>query len=430
MGFINLPNPDKTKVDLKMESQEQFDVSEAAGQQGLMSLPEVTERIAHFLKQTAPKRDISKGTVAKYWANYTGREKLGLLYKPSVGEHHQKIRRNSFNFNRAALWFGLRERLQAYMDQVRDDLFEVGADQLEVDGRQWLQVITTVVEVAPPGERIDEVHSKSRFKFNNSSASESKLSFLKKTSKRDGLADLGADWREMFWQNVDQRSKYATQMATLDLTGARPNDQSLGGEVKRVSQSTIEVTVRGSKNSATTGIPLRTFQFDLTLDLALRAKHVACQATSSQGRSRWVRPPLLLLADLVPKVGDVKSWKSSAKGLASAVTAVDERTFPRHEYKISPTSFRHQMATDLKSSQMDRTEAAAAMSHKSTSTLDHYGRTLAKGRVRRVLPKIVSDISMVRNTTTPAPKWPSVRGKSAAKPAGPVKAHTPKPGAR
>ena len=201
-----------------MESQEQFDVSEAAGQQGLMSLPEVTERIAHFLKQTAPKRDISKGTVAKYWANYTGREKLGLLYKPSVGEHHQKIRRNSFNFNRAALWFGLRERLQAYMDQVRDDLFEVGADQLEFDGRQWLQVITTVVEVAPPGERIDEVHSKSRFKFNNSSASESKLSFLKKTSKRDGLADLGADWREIFWQNVDQRSKYATQMATLDLT--------------------------------------------------------------------------------------------------------------------------------------------------------------------------------------------------------------------
>ena len=84
MGFINLPNPDKTKVDLKMESQEQFDVSEAAGQQGLMSLPEVTERIAHFLKQTAPKRDISKGTVAKYWANYTGREKLGLLYKPSA----------------------------------------------------------------------------------------------------------------------------------------------------------------------------------------------------------------------------------------------------------------------------------------------------------------------------------------------------------
>ena len=44
VGFINLPNPDKTKVALKMESHEKIDVSETADQQGLMSL---TEPVGH-----------------------------------------------------------------------------------------------------------------------------------------------------------------------------------------------------------------------------------------------------------------------------------------------------------------------------------------------------------------------------------------------
>jgi integrase len=430
VGFINLPNPDKRKVALKMESREKPDVAETADQQGPMSLAEVTERIAHFLDQTEPKRAISKGTSTKYRANYKSREQLGVLDKPSVGERRQKISRNSFRFNCAALRFGLRERLQGFMEQVRDDLFGVGEEQLEIDGRHWLQAIATVVDVAPPGERIDEVHSKSRFKFNDSPPSEAQVSFLKKSSKRDGLAALGPHWREEFWQKVDQGLKYATQMATLDLTGARPHDQALGGKVMRVSQSIIEVTVCGSKNSQTTGIPLRTFQFDISRELRLRDEHRSLQAASRQGTSKWVRPPVLLLADLVPTVGNVHSWNCNRKGLASAVSAVGKRAFPRHGYNVSPTSFRHEMATDLKTSGMDRIEASAAMSHRSTSTLGHYGRTVAKGRVRRVLPRIVSDISMVRNTTTPAPKWPNVRAKSAAKPAGPVKTRTPKPGAR
>lgn len=394
-----------------------------------LSLPEIVERIALFLRQTEPTRARTEGTRAKYLRNYARRLQLGVLYTPCVGELHQKISRNSFMFNRAALQFGLREQLLEFVEQAQVDSFGVGSEQLFEDGQHWLQAIANAAVVAPPGVRVDELHSKSRFKFGDPSSSKLTVAFTAKSSKRNGLASLGPRWREVFWENVDQDSKYATQMATLDLTGARPNDQVLGGRIKRVDRSTIEVTVFSSKRTSTTGIPFRTFRFDLSQDLELRDAHLTRQAASNQRAIRWVRPPVLLLADLAPESGDVQSWTGSAKGLAAAVNIVGKRTFPRHEYRVSPTSFRHELATDLKSSGMDRVEAAAAMSHRSTSTLDNYGRTVSGSRGRRVLPKIVSDTSMIRNTTNRAPQWSSVRERSAANHSGPAKARSRKPGA-
>lgn len=377
-------------------------------------LPEICQAIADFLEESEPARLQSEKTMAKYLANYSRRHRLRVLYRPDLSDEMAPIRRKTYLFNRAALIFGTRERLKRFIEEIQGGFSTTDECEWQRTGGVLLRAIATVRAVAPPGDRVDEPNSKSRFNLVGPSPTVEKKAFLPKTSKRDGLATLGAYWREEFWSNVDQRDKYATQLATLDLTGARPNDQALGGHVKRIDHSTIEVTIKGSKQSSTTGIPERTFRFDLSRALALRELQFASPTSGKDGSSPWVRPPVLLLADLVPSVGDVETWTCNLKGLASAVSHVGKRTFPRHGYKVSPLSFRHEFATDLKSGGVDPVEAAAAMSHRSTSTLHGYGRTVPKRRGRRVLPKVVSDTSMVRRTSKPAPIWVDVRSQSAA----------------
>ena len=381
----------------------------------LLPLPEVIEGIEQFLKATEPRRPQNDATMAQYLANYLRRHRLGVLYKPDVGDEYQRISRRTYLFNRAALVFGTRERFRRFMEEVQEGFSGTDVAALEQYGGELLRIAGTVRVVAPPGERVDELGSKSRFNLTGGPSAQSELLFVAKTSKRDGLATLGSNWRQRFWSKVDQRSKYATALAALDLTGARPFEQELGGKIERVSESTLEVTLYGAKQSSTTGIPLRTFRFEFSQELKHREAQVAKRETSGRPSSVWVRPPVLLLADLVPEVGKVQTWTCKRKGLASAVGSVGLRAFPRHKYKISPISFRHEFATDLKNSDMIRVEAAAAMSHRSTATLDTYGRTLSRSRGRRVLPKVVSDVSMIRTNTNAAPKWSEVRAKSAAK---------------
>ena len=409
----HLPHPVKVDQESYMETEAtpQFEEDWDGAQP---PLPEICQAIEDFLEESEPARLQSEKTMAKYLANYSRRHRLRVLYRPDLSDEMAPIRRRTYLFNRAALIFGTRERLKRFIEEIQGGFSTTDECEWQRTGGVLLRAIATVRAVAPPGDRVDEPNSRSRYSLAGPTSTVEKKAFLAKTSKRKGLTSLGQSWREKFWSNVDQRGRYATQLATLDLTGARPNDQALGGRVKRIDHSTIEVNIKGSKPSSTTGIPERTFRFDLSQELALRELQSVRPASRRKQSPPWVRPPVLLLADLVPLVGAVAEWGCNLKGLASAVSRVGKQTFPRHGYKVSPLSFRHEFATDLKSAGTDPVEAAAAMSHRSTSSLYNYGYTLPTRRGRRVVPKVVSDTSMVRKTSKPAPSWVDVRSQSAA----------------
>lgn len=166
-------------------------------------------------------------------------------------------------------------------------------------------------------------------------------------SKRIGLGKLPSNWREVIHESVP--AAFQDPIAILVVSGCRVSELSKGVLVTWFRQG-VALVIRGTKVTSDNGQPWRL--------VAIPHGH------------KWF--------DTLPRLQDAEvpysiMVRSHPKSLQAAIRAASDLRFPRHKYRISSMSFRHQSAANLKSADQLPEAIAAVLGHRSTRTQALYG---------------------------------------------------------
>jgi integrase len=179
--------------------------------------------------------------------------------------------------------------------------------------------------------------------------------------------------------DVTVRKDYDLRAALLLVgrTGCRPAELS-GMAVSENTEKMVSLVIQGAKRRDDRGISTRhiTVPADKDLMQAIELLHGKTEKDINAIQARLYR--------------------------------TSKRLFPRRKTTVSLYSFRHQLGSDLKSSDspLDRKTAAAVMGHKSQESLTSYGNGKSgKGRRRQI---VVSEAT-VNQVSDKAPKSPPSR---------------------
>lgn len=172
-------------------------------------------------------------------------------------------------------------------------------------------------------------------------------------SKRAGLARLPADWREQMWGAAPAESPYRAALAILHLAGARPAELLAGVQVV-ADDGKLHITMEGAKR----GVDQQHGRESRTITVAIEG----AQAT-------W----LFELAAAAN--GGMTVQIANTKRLADEVTRIGRKLWPRKKETVSPYSYRHAYAADVKAAFPDDWDTvAAALGHSVPETQRLYGR--------------------------------------------------------
>lgn len=183
---------------------------------------------------------------------------------------------------------------------------------------------------------------------------------IKKLSKKRSLNRLPKDWRVQFLDRAAQcrgnkPAKYFDAMAVMAACGCRPSELELGVVVSLdLEQQNLIFEIQGTKVTDRNGFKKRVVAIALDSPISRRVK-------------------LGLIA-------------APATALNKSVVRIGRIVFPNRDAitQISPYSFRHEVASDLKYSSGSDEETARALGHKSTNTKSLYARNRGKGGQRLV----------------------------------------------
>jgi integrase len=176
---------------------------------------------------------------------------------------------------------------------------------------------------------------------------------VRRTGKRRSLGRLPVDWREQIFHRCE---KYALAVAVLWITGARPAEFVTGIDVERQTDGLL-FRIWGAKTSSDRGQPWRAIVADL-----------------QSVPAAWLCGRLGPDGTLFVQVGDARQF-------CDAIRAASRRAWPGRQSVVSPYSFRHQIAADLKASGASREKIAAALGHVHTTSQGAYGLAhQARGR--------------------------------------------------
>ena len=92
--------------------------------------------------------------------------------------------------------------------------------------------------------------------------------------------------------------------------------------------------------------------------------------------------------------------------IQSRLQSLHKQVFPRRKgSQINLYSYRHQMGSDLKASDMSRENIAYVMGHQSTASVEVYGNSRGASRGREVAPGVAQEVvnDQVRSNHTPPP---------------------------
>jgi integrase len=209
----------------------------------------------------------------------------------------------------------------------------------------------------------------------------------KRRSKRIGLKRLPDDWRERIVDRAyETNSKYADAIAVSALAGCRPRELTLGVRVT-LSQDGRQLTlhIKNAKPQGKAHDGERRLAFDATDPIAKRIVNQARTAGGSLviGIAHGAEDPENAFVQAVKRIS------ASAKATGAA------------KYTVTPYSFRHQFAADLKADGWDEERIALAAGHSSEYTQSMYG-SVHQGRTRQVRLKDVSSDRKVTRTKVPA----------------------------
>jgi hypothetical protein len=262
----------------------------------------------------------------------------------TLAPHHGAA--NSFKAYRAALSYGLRQRIR--------ELLTVQAELSANSGHtpDWLDVVARLkaflrileaVKAAPHGAEFWKLHGGT-----------------KRTGTRKGadlrkLVKLYPHWRSEFLSAMAQ-TRYQDAAHVSDLVGCRPHELRSGASVRRVDDHHFSITIQGAKVGEKSGQEWRTLVF-----------------------TNRVLPPCW--ADRLQSSGEVTVKIDSVAAYRQSEKRVSARLFSKAP-NVTPYTFRHAFRTQQAEEGGDEGEIGAAMGHRSAESQCAYGSPPAKGKKR------------------------------------------------
>lgn len=172
---------------------------------------------------------------------------------------------------------------------------------------------------------------------------------------------LDPQFREKILEEaIRQDGIFAPAIAISFATGCRPAELKNGVKVViDPANQTFRFEISGAKVSESRGIEKRIFVTKINLDMG----------------PSWQKYLISMCAG-----NEISIKIDNAKSYGNAVTNISKKLWPRRAEQASPYSFRHALATDLKSSWLDKITIASVMGHLSTASQNAYGRKRSGGR--------------------------------------------------
>jgi len=309
-----------------------------------VTTPEQTEEQAGFeaikaarqwLNEQAQKREVdqirtpSATTVQGYIKDVRRLVKTGDAWKAAA----DTTKKSTFFKRRAAILFFCRDQVNVIL-KVQDQLQRANGLMDPAKKQQWLRHVRTL---------------KSLLKLAQKAPAEPPLARVeRRQTKRVDLQKLPEDWRE---QLVDRLPKYRFQTAVTALSGCRPAELVAGIEIS-IEDGHLVALIKGAKVGTTSG-------------QEWRALH-------------WKMPsknPLAVMLENFAREsgGRVVIQTPNARAFSGAVREAGKRAFPYFPRTITPYSFRHQFASDLKAAELPGHEISKALGHSADKTKGSYG---------------------------------------------------------
>lgn len=219
-------------------------------------------------------------------------------------------------------------------------------------------------------------------------------------SKRHGMSRLPRDWRERLFAAVQARKqtrpgKLPEAIAALWTTGCRPAELEAGIAYMR-HKGMLVVQIRGAKHGVIDN-------GEVQADRGMEWRTLAINPQLHAG-ARY-------LYDLAPEDGTPRRLTYNRNSIRSRVNELGREVVAKLKDppSISPYSFRHAMASDLKSCDaLTDEQRAQVMGHLSVESLESYGRRRRGG----------GGVSPVMRVKTPVqPKGERSHAPPAKKPA-------------
>ncbi len=190
-------------------------------------------------------------------------------------------------------------------------------------------------------------------------------------SKRVGLKQLVGNWRDLMVRAAENNgTKYLLAIAVLSACGCRPSEVQKGVRVTLKTNGTMVFDVKGTKvRKGISGHDDRQIELYDSLGDDLRVLREAMGVTNPG----------------VARVGDHHIVvAASAHGLWSPVSELAiKHQLNGKKHKIAPSSFRHQIASDLKRMGTAPEEISALLGHLATDTAKYYGLAKSGRSTRR-----------------------------------------------
>lgn len=265
----------------------------------------------------------------------------------TLAPHHGAT--NSFKANRAALSYGLRQRIRELLT-LQEELYTKSGhtpDWLEVVARLKVHLrILDAVKAAPHGAEFWKVHGGT-----------------KRTGTRKGadlrkLVRMYPDWRSDFLSAMAQ-TKYQDAAHVSDLVGCRPQELWNGACVRRVDGHQFSITIQGAKVGEKSGQEWRTLTF-----------------SNRVLPSCWANR-LLSSGEIAVTIDSVAAYRQSER-------RISKRLFGDAP-AVTPYTFRHAFRTQQAEEGGNEEDIGAAMGHSSAESQFSYGSPPAKGK-KRVKP--------------------------------------------
>ena len=253
--------------------------------------------------------------------------------------------RGSYNFYRAAMIYCTIEKIRGLYAQLTNPAGTLSAKQ----AHRLITLIEgglAVLRNYPPHERGSPSLWAAPSRWKRPAAG------VVHHSKRRGLGRLPPRWQLAFIEACPVGAEYHDALLVLSLTGLRPAEIKKGVRVSFTGQARLSITIQGAKVTSVTGQPERRLWLKIDNPIAW----ALFDAVEAHGLDR----------DLLVSIGDTRKF-------SDYVRRVSRRLFAKTGYVVSPYSFRHAFAADLKAQRVPLSMLAQAMGHVAQDSQRGYG---------------------------------------------------------
>lgn len=317
---------------------------------------------------------VSEKTKVDYCKKFERMQRL-KLWPEQIG----KTRRSYFAY-RAALLFGIADLARQAL-RLRDSAKDPSPER-DKALKTLLECQKVFDRYPPDPERLHIESGSTSFTWCDvASENENSGQTPARNSKKYTLTALNrhADWRQKLFAEISPMYKMAAAVAAV--TGCRPGELEKGIRVKRVDDDLVFL-IDGLKVSDVAGQAQRLLRIRIE---SVEAQYLANNLTSE------------------PTTIKIRS----AKSFTEAVAKAGKTAFPKLKERLSPYVWRHSLASDLKSGQIDSDTIAKALGHRVSRTQEHYGRS-CHGGSPVALVDVQASLAIRDNARQPMMSTPSI----------------------